>query len=572
MAQMPATRNTAGSSRRLLLDPTLIACSVLLNLMAVALPIYTLQVYDRVLPNAANDTLLLLTILLLTVLFGEGAMRAIRSALSTWAGARFEHGAGCAGIAQLLGADIRASGKDTTGTHLERLGAIDRLREFYANQGAIIVIDLPFALLFTVIIWIIGGPLAWLTVLVFVVFAIAAAIIGRVLHEAIDARTDSDRRRTSFMIEILSGITTIKAMTMERLMMRRYERLMDNASANAFRVTYLSALSQALGTFFSNLAIVAILIYGSLLVLNHEMTVGQLACCSLLAGRVMQPLLRAMGIWSNFQAIRLAERQLAQLHAMPQEPGGLQRPTRIVTEGRIEFRDVSVDDGIGQPLLDHANLTIHAGETVALVGSDSGDRSAILSLIAGLQRPTGGQIIYDGKALKDSEPRPGPDEIGLLPRLATVFQGSMIDNLTMFRRGAVVDTALQLAERLALDSYIATLANGYETTVSGGQTETLPGGVRQRIAIIRALVEQPRVILFDESNNGFDRNSNERLIRMLADMKGKATIILVSYQPSVLRLADRVFELRDGKLIERPAFSAMPADIAPADALGGQPT
>ena len=564
MSQRPLIHKNAGSS--LIFNPTLIACSILLNLLAIALPIYTLQVYDRVLPNAASDTLLLLSILLLTILLGEGAMRAVRSALASWAGARFEHQAGVAGIARLLGAEVRAATTETTGAHLERLGAIDRLREFYANQGAIIVIDLPFALLFTAIIWFVGGPLAWLTLVVFAIFAIAAAMIGRVLHDAVDARTDSDKRRTSFMIEVLSGITTVKAMTMERLMMRRYERLMDSASAAAFRVTYLSALSQALGSFFSNLAIVAVLVYGSLLVLDGQMTVGQLACCSLLAGRVMQPLLRAMGIWSNFQAIRLAERQLGQLHALPQEPGALQRHPRIVTDGRIDFRDVSVDDGVGQPLLDHASIAIAAGETVAIVGADSSDRSAVLAVIAGLQRPTGGQVLYDGTALKATDPRPGPDEIGLLPRQATVFQGSMIDNLTMFRRGTVVDTALQLAERLGLDGYIATLANGYETTVSGGQTETLPGGVRQRIAIIRALVEQPRIILFDESNNGFDRNSNERLIGMLAELKGRATIVLVSYQPSVLRLADRLFELRDGKLVERPALSPVPPDV-----VNGQP-
>lgn len=550
MSLMPVLHKNAGAS--LIFNPTLILCSVLLNLMAVALPIFTLQVYDRVLPNAASDTLLMLTILLFTVLIGEGAMRGIRSALASWAGARFEHNAGCAGIERLLGAQYRAAGADTAGTHLERLGAIDRLREFYANQGAIIAIDLPFALLFTAIIWIVGGPLAWVTAFVFIAFAMVAGVIGRILHAAVDSRAESDKRRTSFMIEVLSSITTIKAMTMERLMMRRYERLMDGASTAAFRVTFLSAMSQALGSFFSNLAIVVVLVYGSLLVIDSQMTVGQLACCSLLAGRVMQPLLRAMGIWSNFQSIRLAEAQIGRLHALPQEPGGLQRQANVVKDGRLEFRDVSVDDGAGPPLLDHVNLTITAGETIGIVGADTSDRSAVLLLIAGLLRPTGGEILYDGVPLKPTDPRPGPDEIGLLPHLATVFQGSLIDNLTMFRRGPAADTALRLAEQLGLDGYVATLANGYDTMVSGGQTETLPGGVRQRIAIIRALVEQPRIILFDESNNGLDRASNERLLQLLAELKGKATIVLVSYQPSVLRLADRIFELQDGKLVSRP--------------------
>jgi ATP-binding cassette subfamily C protein LapB len=554
MSFMPVLSGKAKAG--LVFHPTLILCSVLLNLLAVALPVFTLQVYDRVLPNAAQDTLMLLTILLFTVLIGEGLMRGIRSALASWAGARYEHSTGCAGIERLLGADYKSAGADTAGTHLERLGAIDRLREFYANQGAIILIDLPFALLFTLIIWVVAGPLAWMTALVFAGFAMVAAIVGRILHRAVDDRAESDKRRTSFMIEALSSITTIKALTMEPLMMRRYERLMDGASMAAFRVTYLSSLSQALGSFFSNLAIVVVMVYGSFLVIDSQMTVGQLACSSLLAGRVMQPLLRAMGIWSNFQSIRLAEQQIEKLQTLPQEPGGLQRQAGVVKEGRIELRDVSLDNGAGQPLLDHVSLTIAAGETIGIVGADTSDRNAVLLLIAGLLRPTGGEILYDGAPLKSKDARPGPDEIALLPRNATVFQGSLIDNLTMFRRGAAADSALRLAERLGLDGYIATLANGYETQVNGGQTETLPGGVRQRIAIIRALVENPRIILFDEANNGLDRNSNEQFLRLLAGMKGRSTIVLVSYQPSVLRLADRMFELSDGKLIERPPVGA----------------
>lgn len=549
MSLTPVLPKKAGAG--LVFHPTLIVCSILLNLLAVALPIFTLQIYDRVLPNAAQDTLLLLTILLFTILVGEGVMRGIRSALAGWAGARYEHVVGCAGIERLLGADYRTAGAETAGAHLERLGAIDRLREFYANQGAIILIDLPFALLFTLIIWVVAGPLAWITAVVFVSFGLVAAVVGRILHRAVDDRAESDKRRTSFMIEALSSITTIKALTMEQLMMRRYERLMDGASLAAFRVTYLSSLSQTLGSFFSNLAIVVVMVYGSLLVIDGQMTVGQLACSSLLAGRVMQPLLRAMGVWSNFQSVRLAEEQIEKLQAMPQEPGGLRRQAGIVKEGSIELRGVSLDNGAARPLLDHVNLSVSAGETIGIVGADTSDRNAILLLIAGLLRPTGGEILYDGAVLKPTDARPGPDEIALLPRNATVFQGSLIDNLTMFRRGAAADTALRLAERLGLDGYIATLANGYETQASGGQTETLPGGVRQRIAIIRALVEHPRIILFDEANNGLDRDSNDQLLDLLRDLKGRSTIVLVSYQPSILRLADRMFELSDGKLVER---------------------
>lgn len=542
-------------------NPTLLVASALLNLVAVALPVFTLQVYDRVVPNASTDTLLLLVAILGLVLVFETAMRMARSVLAGWAGARFEHRLGCTGIERLLGADLRAAEKDTAGSHLERLAAIDRLRDFYANQGATILIDLPFALLFAVIVWAIGGDLVWVSAAVFAAFAIVAAIAGRLLHRAVEDRTDSDNRRTSFMIEVLSGITTVKAMTMERQMMRRYERLMDGASAAAYRVTLLSAASQGLGTLFSNLAIVLVISFGALLVLDQQITIGQLACCSLLTGRIMQPLLRAMGIWTNFQSIRVAEQQLGVLRGMPQEPVTDDGRDPLVRAGQIDFQAVSFGYGDGRMLLDKADLHIAAGETVAIVAENGSGRSTVLSLIAGLMRPTAGRIFYDGLPLGAGDPRPGPSEIGILPRRGTVFQGSLIDNLTMFRRGPVVDVALGLAEKLELDRYVASLANGYETEISGGQTETLPGGVRQRIAIIRSLVDQPRIILFDESNNGLDKSSNEKMLQMLQDMKGERTIVLLSYQPSLLRLADRVLELRDGRFIERPAGAPLPASV-----------
>lgn len=544
-----------GAATGLTLNPTLLLSSILLNLLAIALPIFTLQVYDRVVPNAATDTLLLLASLLLVVLVGESGLRAARQLLAGWAGARFEHSAGCAGIERLLGADLKTAEAETTGTHLERLASVDRLRDFYANHGATILIDLPFAVFFAAVIWMVGGPLVWVVLAVFCAFGLVAFATGAALHRAVSQRADSDHRRTSFMIEALTGITTIKAMTMERQMMRRYERLMDAASAASYRVTYLSALSQALGSLFSNLAIVAVITYGAMLVLDLQMTVGQLACCSLLAGSVMQPLLRAMGIWTNFQAIRIAEAQIGRLHAYPQEPAGRRERGPLVGAGQIEFRGVSFGYLGGNLLLDDADLTIRAGETVAIVAANGSGRSTVLSLMAGLMRPTGGEIRYDGVVLRESDPRPGPDEIGILPRHGKVFQGSLIDNLTMFRRGATVDTALMLAERLGLDRYVASLAQGYETEISGGQTETLPGGVRQRIAVIRALVDQPRIVLFDESNSGLDRHSNEQFLQLLTEMKGRVTLVLVSYQPSVLRLADRLLELRDGRFYERPPLT-----------------
>jgi len=538
-----------GAGLRMAFHPTLLTASLALNLFGVALPIFTLQIYDRVIPNSAGDTLNLLVLLLVAVLLGEGLMRAARNALAGWAGARFEHAVGCAAIARLLHGSYGAVLRDTAGTQLERLGAVDRLRDFYANQGATIFVDLPFALLFAALIWVVGGPVVWVVAGVFVAFAIVALFVGALLRRAVAERTSSDDRRTSFMIETLTGITTIKALTMERQMMRRYERLMDRAAAGAHRVTDLSSLSQTLGTLFSNLAVVAVLGVGALRVLDGDMTVGQLACCSLLAGRTLQPLMRAMGIWTSYQSVRVARSRLADLAALPLEPAGQAGDSLRVTAGAVEMRGVSFGYEGGKPLLKDANLTIAAGECVALVAANGSGRSTVLSLLAGLLRPNAGTILYDGVALGAGDARPGPAEIGLLPRLGVVFRGRIIDNLTMFRRGPIVDAALDLSARLGLDRFVAAQPQGYETEI--GDAETLPGGVRQRVAIIRALADKPRIVLFDESNSGLDHESNQLLLQMLRDYKGSCTIVLVSYQPSVQRLADRVVELQDGRFVER---------------------
>jgi len=543
-----------GAGLGMALNPTLLVASLALNLFGVALPIFTLQIYDRVIPNAASDTLALLVLLLATILVGEGILRGARNMLTSWAGARFEHAVGCAAIGRLLNADFVSVSRDSAGTQLERLGAVDRLREFYANQGATIFVDLPFALIFAGLIWVIGGSLVWVVAAVFAAFAVAALGVAGFLRSAIAARAQSDDRRISFMIEVLTGVTTVKALTMERQMMRRYERLMDQAAAGAHRVTNLSSLSQTLGMLFSNLAVVAVLGYGALQVIDGDLTVGQLACCSLLAGRTLQPLMRAMGIWTNYQSIRSARERLQALAELPQEPAAGDARAVRVTAGAIDLKGVDFGYGPGRTILKGADLSIKAGECVAIVGTNGTGRSTVLSLLAGLVRPQAGTIAYDGAVLKADDVRPGPAEIGILPRQGVVFQGRLIDNLTMFRRGPIVDTALDVSARLGLDAFVAAQPQGYETEL--GDPEALPGGVRQRIAIVRALADTPRIVLFDESNNSLDHDSNDRLLQMLRDLKGRSTLVLVSYQPSVLRLADRVLELRDGRFHERPRGAA----------------
>ncbi len=547
---------------RLIFDPSILTATVVINLLALGLPVVLLQVYDRIIPNNSLDTLLLLICALAVSFMLDASLRSARAALAGWAGARYEFKVGSAAIARLLHANQREADATAVGVNLDRLAAIDQLRDFYANQGAVVLIDLPFALLFLLLVWLIGGPLVIVPLIAVAVFGVAAFGIGQLLLTALAERGVIDDRRMSFLIEILSGIHTLKAMAMETLMVRRYERLMNSAAQEVYRTALLSGLAQAMGTAFTQISAFAVAAAGSLLVMSEDMSVGSLAASTMLAGRALQPLLRAMGIWTNFQAIRVARDRLTALFNTPLEPGFDGRPL-TVTAGALALDDVHFAFDERRPVLAGITLTIDAGECVGVTGGNGSGKSTLLQTLSGMLAPDRGVISIDGQTLEGADRRSYIRTIGYLPQHCVLFHGTILDNLTMFRGRAYFDEALRLAAELGLDEHIARMPMGYDTVIDSSSHDQLPGGVRQRIAVIRALVDQPKIILFDEANTALDHESDARLRDLLRRLKGHVTILLVSYRPSLLELADRRFELVDGRL--RPWVH--PSQRAKADAV-----
>ncbi len=532
---------------RLIFDPAILTATIVINLLALGLPVVLLQVYDRIIPNNSVDTLLLLICALAISFMLDAILRSARAALAGWAGARYEFKVGSAAVARLLHANQREADATAVGVNLDRLAAIDQLRDFYANQGATVLIDLPFALLFLLLVYLIGGPLVIVPLIALLVFGIAAFSVGQSLLEALAARSVLDDRRMSFLIEILSGVHTLKAMAMETLMVRRYERLMNSAAQEVYRTALLSGIAQTIGTAFAQISAFAVAAAGSLLVMSEDLTVGGLAASTMLAGRALQPMLRAMGIWTNFQGIRVARDRLTALFKTPLESGFDGRPL-TVGAGALAFDDVHFAYDERRPVLSGVTLTIGAGECVGITGGNGSGKSTLLQMLNGMVTPDRGTVSIDGQSLVGADRRSYVSAIGYLPQHCTLFHGTILDNLTMFRGRRYFDEALRLAAELGLDEYIARMPMGYDTVIDSSSHDQLPGGVRQRIAVIRALVDKPKIILFDEANTALDHGSDARLRELLSRLKGHVTILLVSYRPSLLELADRRFELVGAQL------------------------
>ncbi|KAF0224752.1 MAG: ABC-type protease/lipase transport system ATPase and permease [Rhodospirillaceae bacterium] len=529
----------------------LAVASLFLNVLGLALPMALLQVYDRILPNKSTGTMVLLMAGVLGALLLESILTFARSYVTGWIGARFEHKAGCEAIDRLVMTSIDNFEKEGSGVHLERLNSLATVREFYAGQALLTLLDLPFALIYLALVALMGGWLVLVPIVLLVMFALSAMKIGTTLRDAIEKRMIADDRRFNFLIEVLGGIHSVKAMAMESQMVRRYERLQESCAEGYYTVALRSANALGVSSFFSQVTTIAVAAFGSVIVMNGDMTTGGLAASSLLAGRSMAPIQKALGVWTRFQSLVLASGRLEKLFALPPE-AEKNLPKMPSTKGKLELEGVSFAFDAKLPtVIDTASISIEAGECIAIAGGNGSGKTTLLTLMQGALRPTQGRVMIDGIDVTQYEPQSVRDQIAYLPQSGVLFQGTILQNITMFR-SEFDDIAVETAGLLGLDEVVATMAYGFDTPVGDGAYDSLPRGIKQRIAIARALVNNPRIVLFDEANTAVDSAGDNFLRVWLERAKGKRTLVLVTHRPSLVKLADRVFDLDHGRLSPKP--------------------
>ncbi len=510
-----------------------------------------LQTFDRVIPNGTSATFVYLLIGLGVAVMADGGMRMARSYITAWGAARFEHAVGCRTINHMLNGSILNFEKEPTGTQIARVNAIETLRDLYAGQGMLALIDLPFVAVFLALIGIVGGWLVLVPVGVILLVGGIAALIGVQLRTALDDRHTVDDRRYSFVIEVLGSMPLIKGLALEGLMLRRYERLLGSSSEAVHKVILKSGLAQAHGAIFSNLTMISVAGAGALLVLNGQLTLGTLAACMLLAGRSVQPVLRAISVWVQFQNVQVAESRLQNVMASPSEGQNQTREAPDIS-GAVRFKDMGfIYPGTDNALFLNVDFQLDAGETVALVGDNGCGKSTLLWLTMGLLSPTAGSIEHDGVSIADVPPADIRRQIAYLPQRSTLYRGTIRGNLTMFAGDDRLDAAMEYAHALELDTVLARLPDGLDTQLGSSSNDILSAGVRQRISIVRALAARPKLMLFDEANSAFDFRTDDKLRDLLETMRGSVSMLLVSHRPSLIRMADRVCEITHRQIHDR---------------------
>ncbi len=531
----------------------IVLASIFINILGLALPLTLLQVYDRIIPNDALQTLMLLVLGVGSALILDATLKMSRSYVSSWMAARFEHLAGCRAMERLLGTPIVEYEKQGAGVHLERINALGTLKEFYAGQAVLAIVDLPFAVIYLGAVYYLAGYLVLVPIVLIIAFFIFAALVGKKLKKSLENRMMADDRRYNFIIEVLGGIHTIKGLAMEEQMQRRYEKLQETCADSQRLVALNGANAIGVGALFSQLTMFTVVGFGSVYVIDGILTIGGLAACTMLAGRSMQPLQRAVGIWTRFQSVTLARDRLQELFKMSQETEkGLPGLTEI--HGDIEVENVSFHFGKNRdgdenpPIFVNASMSIPAGTIVGVKGANASGKTTLLNLINGMVQPNTGRVLLDGVDVNTYDRVSVRLNIAYLPQEGILFKGTLVENLTMFR-DELNTVAFDMARLLGLDQVVAHMPMGYETIVGDGAGETMPSGIVQRIAIARALVNKPKIILFDEANSSMDSAGDEMLKDLLGRLKGRVTMVLVTARPSLLSLADTVYQIDDCGLV-----------------------
>jgi ATP-binding cassette subfamily C protein LapB len=522
--------------------------SVAINLLSLALPLTILQAYDRILPNKALSTFTLLTLGVATALLLEMLLRNARVAVLGWHTARFESTALMAAVGRVLDAPVATINRMPVGALLDKIQSIDVLRNYHSGQSRLALIDLPFACIFIGFMFMIGG---WIGVVpVMLTTALAPLNLRRIrAEEAVGGRRRKhEDHRTDFLVEVLRGIRTLKVIAAEPLIMRRHDRLQRTSVENSYQSLVLGNDNQSLMTLFANLVLIATVSYGAVLVIDGSISVGALAACTTLAGRAVQPVLRLFVIHNQLASVKLARCRLADVLSLPRD-NGIRNAERISIAGQIELIDLGFSyPENDRPTFTRLDLTIPAGCICGITGLDLAGKSTLARLIAGELVPTHGRINIDGHDLNGGLRESIRPQVAYVSQERTLFEGTMLENIAMFRPAEATEEALAAARLIGLELDIQRLPQGYETRISDSIADEIPASLAQRVMIARALARRPRVLVFDQANAALDLRSDRLLREALAAIKGSMTVVLITERPSLLRVADTVLKLEAGAL------------------------
>ena len=523
--------------------------ALLINLFALAFPIFTMNVYDRVVPNHAVETLWVLALGLLLVLLADLYMRSLRSHFVDEASARIDVQLSSSLMERVLGMRLEHR-PQSVGSFAANLRGFETVRDFIASSTVTAMIDLPFALIFIAVMAWISPWMVLPVVTAFVLILVIGFILQHRLHELSESTYQASAQRNATLVEALTGIETIKTQAAEGVIQARWERVNLFLARTNVRMRALSSHASYGTQWLSQIVSLSVILIGVHLISQRELTMGALIACTTLASRALAPAGQIVGLLMQYQGARTALESLDRIMAQPveREPGAAFLHRREI-RGDIELRDVRFAyPGRDDPVLDGISLKIARGEKVALIGRVGSGKTTIQKLMLGLYQPTSGAVLLDGIDLRQLDPADVRRNLGYVSQDVTLFYGSLRENITMGLPYADENAVLAAAETACLLDFVNRHPKGFDMPV-GERGELLSGGQRQSVGLARAVLHNAPLLLLDEPTSAMDFSTEAQVTKRVTEFAQGRTVVLVTHRTSMLALVDRVVVVDQGRIV-----------------------
>ncbi len=525
--------------------------SFFLQLVGLATPIFFQLVIDKVLVHQSMTTLDVLAIGLATVLVFETLLSALRTWLFAHTSNRVDAELSAALFRHLVALPLSYFEARRVGDSVARVRELENIRNFLTSNAVTVVIDLFFTAVFFAVMYLYSPMLTLIVALTIPIYILISVFITPPLRARLDEKFQRGAENQAFLVETVTGIGTLKSMAVEPRMRDRWEKQFAGYIKTGWDVTVLSNWGSHAIQLVSKLTTVAILFFGAKAVINGELTVGSLVAFNMLSGRVAQPILRLSQLWQDFQQVRISVDRLGDILNAPREPEHNPNVASLpAIKGRITFENVRFRYRPDAPeALRGVSLEVDAGEMIGIVGPSGSGKSTLTKLVQRLYVPEQGRVLVDGTDLALVDPAWLRRQVGVVLQENILFNRTVRENIALSNPTLPMEQVIAAAELAGAHEFILTLPHAYDTVIEerGGN---LSGGQRQRLAIARALISDPAILILDEATSALDAESEEIIQNNLARIAEGRTVLIIAHRLSAVRPCNRIITVENGEITE----------------------
>jgi len=482
----------------------------------------------------------------------EAVLSVIKTHLLAHTSNRIDVALGARLFRHLLQLPLRYFELRRVGDTVARVRELENIRQFITGSSINVILDLIFVVLFVAVMFLYSGVLTCVVLASLPLFVGLSLVVRPLMRERLEEKFDRGAENQSYLVESVTGVQTVKAMAIEPVFYRRWEEQLARYVTASFRATHLSGIAGALGQIIQKFSTLSILWVGAYLVMRGDLTVGQLIAFQMLSGRVIQPVLRVVQLWQDFQQVGISVERLGDLINSKPEP--TLNPSKMslpMIKGSVRLESVRFRYHLDGPeILRNLSFDVQPGTTVGVVGRSGSGKSTLTKLLQRLYVPEGGRLLVDGVDLQQADPMWLRRQIGVVLQENFLFNGNIRDNIAIHMPNAPMAHVIEMAKLAGAHDFILELPQAYDTPV-GERGTALSGGQRQRIAIARALMANPRILIFDEATSALDYESERIIQENLSRICKGRTVFIIAHRLSTIRHADTILVLDKGELVEQ---------------------